>query len=310
MIREVDRLVLQTDSEYIEFNIRTPQPEDSYIVRAISGLQPVVTNVSMTPLTTHGSYFGGIRRESRDIAILIRLNPVYEREETPLSLRARLYNLMNTTGTGHVRVSLFLTDQTQMVTNGYISSFETSLFSNNTEIQISMKCPSAVFENTYQIALNFAADVSPSWPRTYRLSEPFDNSDGADSGVLLTYVSNQDMKEFVCGYVAEDIVSNPQAYLYEPRSSFMHLDTIPNDMTIRTVEIDTRIGSRSIIGIDSSNVRHNLLPYLSRKSEWLAMRSSRLRFFAGSKVEGAGLGTDESQFSSGFVKFQKTYWGV
>lgn len=310
IIREVDRMVLQTDTEYIEFNIRTPQPDDSYVIRAISGLQPVVTNVSMTPLTTHGSYFGGVRRESRDISMLIRITPVYERDETPLSLRARLYNLMNTTADRHVRISLFLTDQTQMVTTGYVTSFETGLFSNVTEIQISFQCPSSVFVNTYQISLNYLADVSPSWPRTYRLTEPFDNSDGADSGVLLSYESKADIKSFICGYVSEDVVSNPTVYKTDIRSSYMELDTLPDDMTLRSIEIDTRVGQRSIFGRDSSNTVHNLLPYLSASSEWLALRSSRIRFFAGSTYASPPQGQDEAQFKSGFVKFQKSYWGV
>lgn len=137
----------------IDLPIGGAQPSDSYIVRDITGLGPPDLNVLIgTSIKVDGGYYKGRQINDREIVATVGLNPNYANGETYESLRENLYSLL-TSGDEPIRVGLYEGSVEKAFTTGHISKFEIAVFQASPAIQITIKCPSALFDSNENVKL-------------------------------------------------------------------------------------------------------------------------------------------------------------
>lgn len=111
---------------------------DGFIIEDIEGLDPVkATLVSSSFAALDGSQYQSSRRENRNIVLKIGLEPNWAVDNIR-SLRHKLYEYLMPKS----KISLRFYDSTGLVVeiSGRVESFETSLFSKNPQIDVSVIC--------------------------------------------------------------------------------------------------------------------------------------------------------------------------
>lgn len=110
-----------------------------YTIREIEGLDPVKSTIVSTAFAQlDGSQFQSARRENRNIILKVGLEPYFAGGSTVASLRSALYTyFMPKTS---VELTFYIDDVATYSIQGTVESCESSLFSKDPEMTISILC--------------------------------------------------------------------------------------------------------------------------------------------------------------------------
>lgn len=123
--------------------IRDSKPTDSIILKKIDGLGPPSVDLFLGEYARDGGVYGGRRVPPRNITILVELNPNYEENETVDGLRLLLYKAFMDPFVATDGLRLLLHDDTvgDRYVEGHTEKLEPDIFSPDTNVVISMRCP-------------------------------------------------------------------------------------------------------------------------------------------------------------------------
>jgi hypothetical protein len=110
-----------------------------YVIRDIEGLDPVKSTIVSTGFAQlDGSQYQSAKRENRNIILKVGLEPYFAGGSTVSSLRAALYGYFMPKNT--VKLNFYIDDVLTYSIQGMVETFETSLFSKDPEVTVSLIC--------------------------------------------------------------------------------------------------------------------------------------------------------------------------
>jgi hypothetical protein len=127
------------DTVTLRFGVlNTTEP---YLVKVITGLEPVAQPVSLASKAEEGSGFQGKRPDDRQIVVQLGFQPDYSQGQSVESLRRALYPMLVPKLDYSCAVTLLNEDETeQWRTWGHVSKTPTNPFSKDPELQIVIDC--------------------------------------------------------------------------------------------------------------------------------------------------------------------------
>ena len=139
-------LISSSYNELINLSFRDPTSQNSYIAKAIVGLDAdeISSKFYGVGNLTKNKYYA-MSMAKRTLVISIFLNPKYELGETPSTLRDALYKSISSSRTGAITLNFNNGETTVAVIEGFLAKVETTLFSNTPEIQLTVDCVDPMF---------------------------------------------------------------------------------------------------------------------------------------------------------------------
>lgn len=135
MLTKIDAEDLQGHTLSLPLQPSTP----GYIIKEIEGLDPVKSTITSSSFAQlDGSQFQSAKRESRNIVLKIGMEPYYGGGSTVAQLRATLYAYFMPKNT--VNLKFYIDDVFSYSILGQVESCESSLFTKDPEITISLIC--------------------------------------------------------------------------------------------------------------------------------------------------------------------------
>jgi len=221
---------------------------EPYLVKNITGLEPVTQTVSMSEKAEEGSAYQGRRPDDRQIIVTLGFQPDYALGQTIEGLRRALYPMMVPKLAYSVAVTLLNEDETeQWRTWGYVPKMPTNPFTKEPEMQITIDC-----SGPYWLGADY---VHPS-PASLSGKSSFEilNTGDAPTGWEAAVVFTQARSNFQ--FTRED--NNAWVLVTYPFS-------IGDQLTINTV-----MNNRALTLL-RGGVTTNMLQYLSPNSNWWQM---------------------------------------
>lgn len=122
----------------ILLNLPLEDLENGLLLEEVGGLDPVKATITSTSFAQQdGSQYQSSRREERNITLKILLEPEWG-QETVRDLRRRLYDVLMPKSA--VTLKFTFSDEDPLWISGRVESFETSLFSPDPAVDISIIC--------------------------------------------------------------------------------------------------------------------------------------------------------------------------
>jgi hypothetical protein len=118
--------------------------DSEYVIEGIDGLEPVKADiVTNTFVTMDGGAFQNARRTQRNIVIVLGFNPSFATTDPYGELRRSLYSYF--APKSKVRLQFLSSNLETVEAVGFVESFESSIFSREPKVQISVICPDPYF---------------------------------------------------------------------------------------------------------------------------------------------------------------------
>lgn len=231
-------------------------------IEDIRGLDPVkATIVSSSFAAVDGSQYQSARRESRNIVLTVALEPDYA-VDSVRDLRARLYEyMMPKSEVTLTFVHDAADDGLEVVISGRVESFETSLFSEEPAVDISIICFDPDFVDLTEI------EVSGNTVST--TTEITINYDGTvESGFVFALAVNRTLTEFTI-------------YHTPPGKPVRTLDFAANLASGDLLTITTIAGNKSLI-LTRASANSSILYGMSPQSAWIELEkgANKIRVYA------------------------------
>lgn len=156
------RVDVQSENPFY-LNIRDARPTDSIIVEKIEGLSPPDINLFMGEYARDGGVYGGRRVPPRTVTFTLRLNPKYTEGESVSGLRLLLYKTFMDpfVTTDALNIILKSDDYGDRYIAGYVEKFDGDLFSDDTTVQITMRCPNPYIQDYNLTSETFLGPAAP-----------------------------------------------------------------------------------------------------------------------------------------------------
>lgn len=124
-------------SNVFALSFRDPRRGNPYNIKGIDGLSPdiIVPKYYGTSIDGDASRFYNLTIEKRTLVMLVELNPVFENQSYS-NLRDELYKMISTSRTGLIEVQFKDGDVVVAVISGRVTKFESSLFTQTPEVQL------------------------------------------------------------------------------------------------------------------------------------------------------------------------------
>lgn len=239
---------------------------NGYVVAEIDGLDPVKTSISSASFPTlPGSQYQSSHRENRNITMTIELVPDYVSTFSVSDLRNNLYNYLMP----DMDVQLRFYDSNGRIVNtqGRVESFETSLFSREPAVDISIIHFDPDFISTSDVSMS-GNTTSSTTMTTGRLTVPYDGT--SNTGVILTLNVNRTLGAFT-------------VYNIGPDGILQTMDFAASLVSGDVLTINTIRGSKAVT-LTRSGSSSSLLYGLSAQSiNWIELikgGTNYLRFYA------------------------------
>lgn len=170
------RVDVQSENPFY-LNIRDARPTDSIIVEKIEGLSPPDIDLFMGDYARDGGFYSGRRVPPRTVIFTLLLNPNYRNGETADGLRRMLYRAFLDPFIDSDNPGFRLKDDElpERIFSGYTEKFEGDIFSDDTTVQITVRCPDPYLRDYEQTSLEL---IGPS--------SPFNYSGDAETGMIVT----------------------------------------------------------------------------------------------------------------------------
>lgn len=238
-----------SNDDKITFDLDDISYTTPYAVKSISGLEAPLNAISLGDKLFEGSYLQGIRPESRQIVMLISLQPNYLIGQDAGVLRKNLNKMLSPRQGSDVKFRLLddlELDWVQAV--GRVKSIEANPYVKDPEVQITFPCLSAYFEEP---VYTFPGPATLSGKTTIQVT----NNGDVPMGIYLEQTLTANMASYILtGVIPSQFIKITYPFL-------------ANDRLL----INTNPGFRSIKRIRTGVADVNLLPYLSLDSTWLMM---------------------------------------
>lgn len=170
------RVDVQSENPFY-LNIRDARPTDSIIVEKIEGLSPPDVDLFMGDYARDGGFYNGRRVPPRTVVFTLLINPNYKKNESTSGLRRFLYKTFMDPFVEGDSVGFVLHDDElpDRVFNGYTEKFEGDIFSDDTTVQITLRCPNPYLRDYSQTVIDM---MGPSSPFVY--------SGSAEAGLIMS----------------------------------------------------------------------------------------------------------------------------
>lgn len=134
-------------------SLRDPTRSNPYNVKGITGLDAdeIIPRFYGVPGATA---FYNMILAKRTVTARIELNPRYNLNETPASLRDELYKLIGASRKGLVHLEFKNVDEVVAKLSGFITKSEASLFTKIPEVQFTINCPEPMLKAPNPVSLS------------------------------------------------------------------------------------------------------------------------------------------------------------
>lgn len=116
------------------------QPNDTYVGKGVDGLGPPEIDVRISNALNLGGVYQGRNPLSREITVLVGLNPDYSVVTSASDLRIVLYGLLTPGEEDYVLVEIHRLDGSIWNTKAWVKRMEPSIFTRDPEVQIVLPC--------------------------------------------------------------------------------------------------------------------------------------------------------------------------
>lgn len=258
--------------EVIDLPVVHAKPSDAYILKSADGLGPSEIDVSIVETLNAGGVYQGRRPNTKEVVILVGLNPNHGAEQTASDLRATLYGLLTPGVVDRVKIELMDEEASLAFITGYVKKMEIVPFNQNPEVQVTFACLEQYWTTSTLIYLDPGDKVHPIIP----------NVGTAPSGFHMEVIFTTSMTSWT---LMDDIGHKMQIDY-----SFLAGDRL---------SIDTRPGQRGIWLDRAATTHKNIIYALSADSIWLMLHGGDNQFH-----------TNLQTFNWGDVAYLPQYWGV
>lgn len=229
------------------------------VVQNIDGLDPVkATIVHNSFAQLDGTQYQSSRREARNLKLTLGLAPDYI-TDTVGDLRSRLYNFFMPKSA--ISLSFYMDDDSVFDISGRVESFETALFSQEPEVDISLICFDPDFKDpTGEILHGNTVSTTTRTLVTYQGT--------VETGVVFDLHVNRSLTAFT-------IYHNP------PDGTMRQMDFAGSLVAGDLLTISSVVGSKGAI-LTRSGVQSSLLYSISPQSAWIELMpgDNYIRFYA------------------------------
>lgn len=116
-----------------------------YIVKNVDGVDPVKATISTTSYANQdGGFYQSARTEMRNIVLTIGYRPDLTSGMSIQEIRRSMYSVFDPKA--RIKLRFIDTDEAPVEIEGFVESHETSIFSRDPEVQISILCPDPYFK--------------------------------------------------------------------------------------------------------------------------------------------------------------------
>lgn len=124
-----------------------------YIVKNIDGVDPVKATISTTSYANQdGGFYQSARTEMRNIVLTIGYRNDLTSGKSIQTIRREMYGVFDPKTL--VKLRFIDSDEAPVEIDGYVESHETSMFSRDPEVQISILCPDPYFRAIRPVTLS------------------------------------------------------------------------------------------------------------------------------------------------------------
>jgi hypothetical protein len=204
--------------EAITFNLRNPNPDDQYMIRAMAGLdsEELVPRFYGFGLQTKCKFYD-FGMKPRDVVIRAVLNPRFILNESYSEIRDRLYRTISAARSG--KVALHFQSGTTIVAKieGFITKFEVPYFSETAEVQLTVRCDDPMFR-----AINSVKFLTADLRTTNPIIIP-DSLSTSPHGfkMQVTFKAN------AASFTIQDVATNPEwKFKVIPNGGFLTNDVL------------------------------------------------------------------------------------
>lgn len=251
-------------------------PSNGYVIEEVEGLDPVkATLVSSSFAQLDGQQYQSSRRDSRNLKFKIRLEPDYTMESVR-DLRRRLYNFFMPKSSVNFR---FYVDDVTVDISGRVESFETSMFSKDPTVDISVMCFKPDFYDPVPV-------LRPGFTTSGELEVLHNYVGTVETGIVFTLQVNRTLSEFTI-------------YHKTPGGVIETMDFSAPLIAGDVLEISTIPGAKSAT-VTRSNSPSSILYGISPYSKWIELQpgDNYIRVYA----EGAAIPYE--------IEYTKKYGGL
>jgi len=143
------------DVEIGSFALRDSSMRNRYILRNATGLDAdeIVSKYYGTGLVSSAKFFN-LSLRPRDIVLSITLNPQYSVNESFSDLRDELYRTIASSRSGLVTLYFKNTGTISAMISGHVTKLESSYFTGNPEVTMTIHCDDPVFRAPNPVRIN------------------------------------------------------------------------------------------------------------------------------------------------------------
>lgn len=124
-----------------------------YIVKNIDGVDPVRATISTTSYANQdGGFYQSAKTEMRNIVLTIGYRPDLTSGMSIQEIRRSMYSVFDPKA--RVKLRFIDTDEAPVEIEGFVESHETSIFSRDPEVQISILCPDPYFKEIRPVSIS------------------------------------------------------------------------------------------------------------------------------------------------------------
>lgn len=222
-------------------------PENGYLVREITGLDPVNATLTSSKLAQRdGAVFQNARRETRNVVIKLGLEPDYA-ASTVDSLRSGLYDYFMPKE--NISLGFYIDEVLSYTIQGQIETFENAMFSADPEVDISILC----YEPDFSAPEATVLDVSTV---DGTVETPIEYTGTSDCGLIFEMTLTADLDEGFALY------NTPPANAYQ--GMIIDAALLAGDI----VTVNTIPGQKAIT-LNRGGTQSSLLYALQEGAIWL-----------------------------------------
>jgi hypothetical protein len=254
----LSRVVVQSETQ-LNLELENARPDDPIVVDKIEGLDPPNIDLFTGDYARDGGYYSGRRVGKRNPVFYLTMNPnpghINPAYHSVANIREQLYRaFIDPRAAGDdVRIDLIDDEKPARYLSGYTEKLESSIFSKDTDLVISMLCPNPYIYNVVETVDNVNGTTVPF---------PYEGTaeTGVEVKLQLTSASST-VSVAVNGGVP--MVMN-YAFL---TGDIIYINTRRGERKIQL----TRGGSISSTGVISGGTTTNILYSQTQASRWLEL---------------------------------------
>jgi len=286
-------------TQFATLSLNQADPTESYILRQalgldVDGVVPQVYGGYSNPNGV-GDIFRNMALKPREIALRIKLNPQWASSETPSSLRAQLYRMIAYSRSGMVELRFMLGGVSQAYIQGFITKLESSLFSDETEVSITILCPYPFIQGSTLVSIT-EGWVSPDLTITDSIST-------APHGFMMKFT------------IVDQYDTPFRIYTRYGGSSSNDLSApfiIDKQFRANDVIYFSSVSNNKYLYFDRGATRKHITDKIRKNSIWPTMfpGTTKLYFrFAGADVD-PGDAWNPDDITIDYINYRHHFWGI